>query len=383
MKRIAWLFPVVAALAAVTALAQDTSPAPAAHSAAASTQPAEPPAKPKAARRKSVNKREVLDPPVMATVTANAVNLRGQPNFVGEVIGHLQKGESVTVLAEVSHSHPTKDEPSKWSEIVMPTNILVWVDGAYVDKENHTVKAHRINLRGGPSENYSVVGRLQRGEPINEVETRNGWIAINAPTNAHAFVASEFLDMQGAAPVAANTAPEPAPAPTPAPAATETVNVPPPATAPPVAAEPAPATPAPAPAAETNAAAASPVAPAPTAQSEIDQEMAALHRATGEPAPLSTPEAAPAPAATNEPPTEPRVITREGMVHRAYNIQAPTDFELRDISTGDLIDYLQPQTNEKFKMYVGTHVDVTGSEYIDPRWPRTPVLQVTNVELVP
>ena len=76
-------------------------------------------------------------------------------------------------------------------------------------------------------------------------------------------------------------------------------------------------------------------------------------------------------------------MTREGFVHKSYNIQAPADFELHDIRTGSLIEYLQPQNAANFKIYVGTRVTVTGPEAIDQRWPRTPILHVEGVELVP
>ena len=58
-------------------------------------------------------------------------------------------------------------------------------------------------------------------------------------------------------------------------------------------------------------------------------------------------------------------MTREGFVHRAYNIQAPADYELHDIQSGKIIDYLQSKPGQNFKMYVGTRVTVTGPEGIE------------------
>jgi hypothetical protein len=71
-------------------------------------------------------------------------------------------------------------------------------------------------------------------------------------------------------------------------------------------------------------------------------------------------------------------------VHRAYNIQAPTGYELHDIKTGELIDYLQPPpAQKKFKAFVGTRVRITGTEFLDANWPRTPVLRIETVDLMP
>jgi hypothetical protein len=106
--------------------------------------------------------------------------------------------------------------------------------------------------------------------------------------------------------------------------------------------------------------------------------LAAVRNAETQPAPTLA--AATAPAAASE---APRVVTREGFVHRAYNIQAPADYELRDVKTGNLIDFLQPPPGQSFKIYVGTRVSVTGPEGLDSHWPRTPILQVQSVDLLP
>jgi uncharacterized protein YgiM (DUF1202 family) len=361
------------AAGAMVASAQDTNlSAPIAQPAAtpATVAPAEsapaPEASPKPVRHKSKKaaakkknqekKSQVMkyDPPVTGTAKDEVVNVRGQPNFVGEVVGHLKKGETVMVYETVTIAAREKDEPAKWDRIDLPTNRLVWVDAQFVDSASQTVKAKKLNVRGGPGENYSVVGRLEKGDSIAEVRKEKGWIGINPPTNAYAYVAAECLTL---GPAVAPVAPPPAPAP---------VVVQTPVEAP----APTPAQP-------------EPTAPAPTPASQTDQEIAALRKAMEPPAPTV---AAAAPAT---PPTilpgevPPRIVTREGFVHRAYNIQAPADYELHDIKTGDVIDFLQPQSGQNFKMYIGTRITVTGAEVMDTRWPRTPILQVQSVDLMP
>jgi uncharacterized protein YgiM (DUF1202 family) len=344
MKLNVWIVAVLAPLTSVMVLAQDTAP---------TTEAA--PAVP-TRRASPIRKKIVLEPPVAATVKTANVNVRGRASFAGETLGHVQKGDTVTVLEQITLSRTTKDEPAEWAQITMPAGIPVWVDGTYIDSEAKTIKARRVNLRGGPGENYSVVGRLEKGAAIKEIKTEKGWVAIEAPTNAYAFVAAEFLEMQPP-PAVVVTPPAPAPAPAPEP---QVVNV---------------TTPAP-------PAVAAPEAPAPVPQkSETEQELEAVHRATAaEAAPAPAPE--PAPAAASEPP-KPRVVTREGFVRRAFNIQAPTDFELHDILSGTLIDYLKPEPGQNLKIFVGTRVTVTGPEAMDPRWTRTPVLRVQSVDLLP
>ncbi len=305
-------------------------------------------------------------------------------SFAGEVITHVKKGESVTVLEEITLGHVRPNEPGQWSRIVMPTNAAVWVDADFIDPESKAVRVKKVNVRGGPGENYSIVGRLEKGTAVKEIRKKEGWLEIETPANAVAFVASEYLDKQAAVAPAPVVAAAPPPGPPPPAAA---APAPPPAVETPVVVN-VPAETAPAPAKPVETAPAGPVAPAPTAASQADQELAALRRATA-PEPLAAPAASAAPAAAATQPEAakqepPRTVTREGFVHRAYNFQAPAGYELHDIKTGVLIEYLQPAPGQKkFKIFVGTRVRITGTEFLDPSWPRTPILHVETVDLMP
>jgi len=327
----------------------------------------------------------VLNPPVTATVKCNVLDVRGQPSFVGEVIGHVKKGDSVTVVEEITHAHAHGGEPKQWSKIMIPTNVSVWVSGQFVNSESKEVRVKKVNLRGGPGENFSVVGGLEKGAVITEIERKSGWIKIEPPTNAFAYVASEYLEAGGPAPAVASAPPPqpPPPAPVvvtvPSPSTPVVVNIPPPSPPPsPVVVN------TPQPPAATGLA-----APAPTAASQADQENAAAHPAPPPPAPAPipapAPTAGPGPTAIPGGPDEqsPRVVTREGFVHRSYNIQAPTGYELHDIKTGELIEYLEAPPGSKLKGFVGSRVRITGSEYLDERWQRTPILRIQTLDLMP
>ncbi|MGO8696384.1 MAG: SH3 domain-containing protein [Limisphaerales bacterium] len=392
MKQKVLLFPAYLLLTVATALAQnppsppaqaDTTPvAPAAAAPAVppaptvapaapapATTPPAPEHKPKAVVRKAVVKKRVpLDPPASAVVKSDAVNVRTQPGFGGEVLGHLKKGETVVVQAEITLVHAPKGEPAGWSEIALPADLPVWVDGRFIDSESHTVKARRINLRGGPGENFAIVGRLNKGATVTEIRKRNDWMAIQAPSNAYAYVAAGFLEIQTVSapppqPVV-NVPPVSAPAPV---ASTPAPIVPPPTTSepapvapPPTTSEPASAAPPPAPM----------PAPSPASQGDVDKELAALRQAEATEIPADAP---------------PRIITREGYVHRVYNVQAPSEYELHDIRTDTLIEFLQapPASDVKLRTFVGTRVSVTGPEFVDHRWPRVPILQAQSINLIP
>ena len=355
MKTMRWT--VVAAMLATSAVAQDNTnalpaiPAPATSPATetapavvppAETAPAETNAAPvvKPKRKHVVHRHRINEPTVTlqpgpAEVAAGNINVRGQAGLKGEVIAHLSRGDTVNVLEQINLARHTPDEPAQWVKISYPTNAGVWVSDKYIDA-NDTVTTAKLNLRAGPGENYSVVGVLQRGDTVSQIETRGHWMKIEPPTNSYAFVAAMYL-AQVAPPVETAEA-------TPTPTPTEVQPTPPPTpeTTPPV--------------------------------TEPNNQVA-----------TTTPEAAPAPETTPEPtfnPNVPRVVSHEGVVRHVGSIIAPTTYELYSTATDENIDFLySTTTNLDLGRYVGMRIIVSGEEDLAQRW-ATPVLTVQQIIVV-
>src|ERR1035437_9317334 len=134
--------------------------------------------------------------PGPATVNAENVNYRGQAGLKGEAIGHLKKGDSVTVLAQINLDKHAADEPAQWAKIALPAGTKVWVNAKFIDATNKVVAVKKLNLRAGPGENYSVLGVLERGASITETSAKGDWTQIETPTNAFAFVAASYLKQE-------------------------------------------------------------------------------------------------------------------------------------------------------------------------------------------
>jgi len=130
-----------------------------------------------------------------ATVNADRVNTRGGPSLSSEVVTQLQAGESVVVVESVKVARPGSTEPNTWFKIRLPTNTPVWVHAGFVDPTNRVVTARRLNVRSGPGENYSVLGRLARGEAVREIRVVDDWMEIEAPPGTVAYMASSFLTL--------------------------------------------------------------------------------------------------------------------------------------------------------------------------------------------
>ena len=156
----------------------------------------------KAPPKKAVEKKKAAMPelrtvplvPGPAVVDANNVNVRGQPKIKSEVLARLTRGQTVTVIEEIVRNNSGPEEPSAWAKIVLPTNAHVWASSTYIDASNQTVKAKKLNLRSGPGENYSVIGRLQGGDAVKPITTKGDWTEIEAPTNAYAFMAAQYSE---------------------------------------------------------------------------------------------------------------------------------------------------------------------------------------------
>jgi len=274
------------------------------------------------------------------------------------VVGKLAKGQQVTVLEEVKLKNSAVDEPSAWAKIVLPTNILVWANTSFIDPANKTVKPKKLNVRSGPGENYSVLGTLKQGDTVKDVSTKGDWTQIEAPADAYAFVAAQFLKQGEAPTIAANTPTATSPEPT-APTTPATVTETPIVTTP---TEPTPSTTTPP----------ATTAPPPTT--------------TTEPPPVTTTE--PSTTTTNAPPedTEPppkRIVQREGIVRGTFSIQAPTKFELISPDNHRTINYLFTDSPDlDLSRYKGIRIIVTGEEGLDERWRNTPVISIQKIQVL-
>ncbi len=340
----------------VAAPAATNAPSPAktnAPVAKAGKKKAAPKKKAKSAPKKAEAVAELKTVPLVAgpaVVVASNVNVRGQAKLKSEVVGRLTKGQSVTVIEEIVRNNSGPEEPSAWAKIACPPTVHTWVNSTYIDATNKTVMPKRLKVRAGPGENYSVLGILERGEAVREVTVKGDWMEIEAPTNAYAFMAAQYLKQEapGAVAVAA--------------AATTTTTATPP--------EPAPAA---AVVAEATA-----MAPAPTEAPAVTNAAPEAPGMTNVVAETTTTNATEA-AMIDEPPPK-RVVQHEGIVRGMTSIQAPSRFALVSPENGRLIDYLHTTSRElDLRRYKGLKIIVTGEEGLDERWGNTPVITIQKI----
>ena len=155
-----------------------------------------PPAKPK--KHKAVPPAKPIVEPTVTLVpgpaeAAVSINARGQAGLKGEVVAHLKKGDAVTILSQINLDKHKAGEPAQWAKIALPSSTHAWVNSKFVDATSKTVSVKKLNLRAGPGENYSVLGVIESGTPVKEIQVKGDWMEIEAPADAYAFVAAMYL----------------------------------------------------------------------------------------------------------------------------------------------------------------------------------------------
>ena len=301
----------------------------------------------KKAAAKSESKAEPVLHPEPGIAKQGNVNVRGQALINSEIVAHLQKNQPITILEAITIKKPKQDEPANWYRILLPTNSSVWVHSSFIDAASSTVKGSKLNLRAGPGEEYSILGRLEKGAAIKQLEAKAEWLKIEAPTNATGFVAAHLVTRTPGSTLIPG--PEIVESKRP-----EVISVPP--TTLNVATNPA-----------TAVAENPPVVPVippppviPTVTTPVD----------------------PLPDAPIE--KVKKIVSREGLLKGSFSIQAPTYFELRSLDTGKTINYVfSPSASLLLKDYKGQRIIVTGEELLDERWQHTPVIIVDALQVVP
>lgn len=352
-----------------------------------------------------------------AAVKQARTNARGAASITSEVVIQLEKGEVVTVLEEIIVKNAKAGEPTKWLRIQLPADTLVWIHAGFIDAQTKTVIPGKLNVRAGPGEHFSVLCRLDKGAVVKPVRTVGEWMEIEAPATASVYVAAELLDRENASNIVTvpkvvpttNAVTNVIPPPT-----TNVISVPITSFRPPTTtstnkvdeAFPAP----PIPVVSTKAVTpktndkktppkkndnntktdepktivptktVGPVA-ATTSTNKLPWYKALFHT---EPKPktvakkVEAPIVPPTPVVAENLPI--RIVTREGIIQRTLNIQAPAEYVLEHPESGKIINYLHTtNTNVPMKLLKGRRVLVSGQEAIDPRWADTPLLKIETL----
>lgn len=134
---------------------------------------------------------------VKVKVTGDRVSLRAKPDINSELLDRAMRGEELVLLGETN----------EWVAVQAPDSLDFWVSGEYV--QNGIVVPAKLNIRSGPSQNYSVVYVANQGEPVALRGEFNDWIKIAPPTGSRVWISEKYVET--IAPPEPDPEPEPEP----------------------------------------------------------------------------------------------------------------------------------------------------------------------------
>ncbi|MCF7849434.1 MAG: SH3 domain-containing protein [Kiritimatiellales bacterium] len=122
------------------------------------------------------------DQPVRVRVTGDRVSLRGRPDRTAELLDRAMRDDELVCMGATNG----------WVAVQPPDNIGLWVMGEYVS--NATVQASTLNVRSGPSMNYSIVGVINKGEQVTLRGELEKWLKISPPPGSRVWISEDFVE---------------------------------------------------------------------------------------------------------------------------------------------------------------------------------------------
>jgi len=130
-------------------------------------------------------------------VMGDRVSLRVKPDINAELLDRAMQGEELVFLGKTNG----------WVAVQAPDSLDYWVSGQYV--QNGTVQPEKLNVRSGPSQNYSVVCVVNKGDSLALRGEFNEWLKIAPPAGSRVWISEDYAER--VEPPRPEPVPEPAP----------------------------------------------------------------------------------------------------------------------------------------------------------------------------
>lgn len=116
-------------------------------------------------------------------VTGDRVSLRVNPDLNAELLDRAMLDDELVFLGKTNG----------WVAVQAPDSLDFWVSGQYV--QNGTVQPAKLNVRSGPSQNYSVVGVVNQGDLLIQRGEFNEWLKIAPPPGSRVWISEDYAEV--------------------------------------------------------------------------------------------------------------------------------------------------------------------------------------------
>lgn len=114
-------------------------------------------------------------------VTGDRVSLRSGPTVDAELLARANRGDTFTSYGQ----------SNGWVAVEAPDSISFWAHGDYI--EANKVVPDRLNIRSGPSANYTVMAVLESGTSIQSRGEFNGWVKLAPPAGSCVWISGDYV----------------------------------------------------------------------------------------------------------------------------------------------------------------------------------------------
>ena len=115
-------------------------------------------------------------------VTGNRVSLRSKPNIQAGILDKAMKGQELIFFSETNG----------WTSVQAPEQLDFWVSGQYL--KDGVVVPPKLNVRSGPSGNYTVMCVVKKGDQLDVRGAFNDWIKIAPPKGSKVWISSKYVE---------------------------------------------------------------------------------------------------------------------------------------------------------------------------------------------
>lgn len=131
-------------------------------------------------------------PSGVTMTTTSAVNLRMGPSTNDPIITTLTSGTSVNRI----------DQRGEWYEVITRSGTRGYLHQSGFDIGGSTTQytLDRVNLRRGPTTNYTVIKTLERGTEVKKIEQRDDWVYVQLNDGTKGWIHKDYVGTQSVPP---------------------------------------------------------------------------------------------------------------------------------------------------------------------------------------
>lgn len=134
----------------------------------------------------------------LVKIAVDGLNVRSGPGLEYEVIGKVNKGETLQII----------EEKNKWYKISFSNNKVGWVAGWYTEQyidSTPVVKTAEanvtyLNVRTGPSTSFAVIEQIHPETKYPIIEIEGDWVKIQLNSNKVGWVAKWLVNISESSP---------------------------------------------------------------------------------------------------------------------------------------------------------------------------------------